>query len=36
MKNGVVPELKENIARLPEGAQRKPLGDNAVEVYGLD
>ena len=36
MKNGVVAELKENIARLPEGAQRKLLGDNAVEVYGLD
>ena len=36
MKNGVVAELKENIERLPEGAQRKLLGDNAVEVYRLD
>ena len=33
---GVVAELKENIARLPEDAQRKLLGENAVEVYRLD
>ena len=33
---GVVAELKENIASLPEGAQRKLLGENAVEVYRLD
>ena len=33
---GVVAELKENMERLPEGAQRKLLGENAVEVYGLD
>lgn len=33
---GVVAELEENIARLPEDAQRKLLEENAVEVYRLD
>ena len=33
---GVVAELKENIERMPESAQRKLLGENAIEVYGLD
>ena len=36
MKNGAVAELEENIERLPEGAQAKLLGVNAVEVYSLD
>ena len=31
MKNGVVVD-----AAVPEGAQRKLLGENAVEVYRLD
>jgi predicted TIM-barrel fold metal-dependent hydrolase len=32
---GVVAELKENIARLPESAQRKILGENAARIYCL-
>ena len=32
---GVVEELRENIRGLPESAQRKILGENAVGVYGL-
>ncbi len=33
---GVVKELKERIASLPEATQRKVLGDNAIRFYGLD
>jgi len=32
---GVVAELKENIVRLPESAQRKILGENAAKIYCL-
>jgi len=32
---GVVRELRERIARLPETSQRKILGDNAARLYGL-
>jgi hypothetical protein len=32
---GVVKELKEQIAPLPEADQRKVLGENAVRFYGL-
>jgi hypothetical protein len=31
----VVEELRENIARLPESAQRKLLGENAAKIYCL-
>ncbi len=33
---GVVKELKERIAPLPEADQRKVLGENAIRFYGLD
>ena len=33
---GVVATLEERIRSLPEGAQRKILGDNAAQLYGLD
>jgi DNA-binding transcriptional MocR family regulator len=32
---GVVAELMEHIARLPESAQRKILGENAAKIYCL-
>ena len=32
---GVVKELRERIARLPEASQRKILGDSAARPYGL-
>jgi predicted TIM-barrel fold metal-dependent hydrolase len=32
---GVVEELREHIACLPESAQRKILGENAAKIYGL-
>ncbi len=32
---GVLAELRENIGDLPETAQRKILGENAVEIYSL-
>jgi predicted TIM-barrel fold metal-dependent hydrolase len=32
---GVVEELREHIARLPESAQRKLLGENAAKIYCL-
>jgi predicted TIM-barrel fold metal-dependent hydrolase len=32
---GVVREMKERLAPLPEAAQRKVLGENAVRFYNL-
>jgi hypothetical protein len=32
---GVVAEIKKRLAPLPEAAQRKVLGENAVRFYGL-
>jgi predicted TIM-barrel fold metal-dependent hydrolase len=33
---GVVKELKERIAPLPEADQRKVLGENAIRFYELE
>ena len=33
---GVVKELKERIAPLPQADQRKVLGENAIRFYGLN
>ena len=32
---GVVQEIRENVAKLPEAAQRQILGENAIKLYNL-